>query len=70
MKKIPKTWNELSVKVHKEVLNGIRSLNFPSMTPVQAHTIPQLLNKKDVAVEAVTGKTVFKQKEKLPCQRH
>ncbi|KAJ8910503.1 hypothetical protein NQ315_012350 [Exocentrus adspersus] len=41
--------------VHEDVRNGIKSLNFPTMTPVQAHTIPQLLNKKDVAVEAVTG---------------
>ncbi|XP_018565596.1 probable ATP-dependent RNA helicase DDX55 homolog [Anoplophora glabripennis] len=55
MKKIPKTWKELGVTLHEEVENSIESLNFPTMTPVQAHTIPQLLNKKDVAVEAVTG---------------
>ncbi|XP_060534460.1 probable ATP-dependent RNA helicase DDX55 homolog [Cylas formicarius] len=50
-----KTWDELTVSLHSEVMNGIKSFNFPTMTPVQAATIPQLLNKKDVAAEAVTG---------------
>lgn len=50
---MPKSWEELNV--HPEVFNAIKSLNFPYLTPVQAYTIPQLLNKKDVAAEAVTG---------------
>lgn len=50
---MPKSWKELNV--HPEVLNGIKSFDFPYLTPVQAYTIPQLLNKKDVAAEAVTG---------------
>lgn len=53
---MPKRWEELNVVLHVEVLNGIKSFNFPYMTPVQAYTIPKLLNNKDVAAEAVTGK--------------
>ncbi|XP_056641503.1 probable ATP-dependent RNA helicase DDX55 homolog [Diorhabda sublineata] len=48
-------WNQLDVILHEEVKNGIKCLQFPTMTPVQAYTIPQLLKKKDVAAEAVTG---------------
>lgn len=50
-----KKWDQLDVILHEEVKNGIKSFNFPTMTPVQAYTIPQLLKKKDVAAEAVTG---------------
>ncbi|CAH0549129.1 unnamed protein product [Brassicogethes aeneus] len=50
-----KVWGDLGVKLHKEIQDGIKSFNFPAMTPVQAATIPQLINKKDVAAEAVTG---------------
>uniref|UniRef100_A0A6P7GBS3 ATP-dependent RNA helicase n=1 Tax=Diabrotica virgifera virgifera TaxID=50390 RepID=A0A6P7GBS3_DIAVI len=50
-----KNWNDLDVELHSEVKCGIESLKFPTMTPVQAYTIPQLLKKKDVAAEAVTG---------------
>lgn len=50
-----KTWSDLGVKLHKEVKNAINSLNFPTMTPIQAATIPQLLSKKDVVAEAITG---------------
>lgn len=53
---MPKTWEELNVELHPEVGSGIRSFNFPYMTPVQTYTIPQLLHKKDVAAEAVTGR--------------
>ncbi|KAG5896651.1 hypothetical protein JTB14_021297 [Gonioctena quinquepunctata] len=50
-----KAWKELGVSFHKEVESGIRSTNFPTATPIQTFTIPQLLNQKDVAAEAVTG---------------
>ncbi|XP_023030455.1 probable ATP-dependent RNA helicase DDX55 homolog [Leptinotarsa decemlineata] len=50
-----KSWKELNICFHEEVENGIKSLNFPKATPIQTFTIPQLLNKKDVAAEAVTG---------------
>lgn len=53
--KMPKKWDTLGISLHQEVKEGIESLNFPFMTPVQAATIPQLLGKKDVAAEAVTG---------------
>lgn len=53
---MPKKWKDLGLPLHAEVKKAIDSLNFPFMTPVQAATIPQLLGKKDVASEAVTGK--------------
>lgn len=52
---MPKKWEELEVSLSSEVKNGIKSFGFPTMTPVQAATIPLLLGKKDVAAEAVTG---------------
>lgn len=48
-------WNELNVILDTEIKTAIDSLNFPTMTPVQAATIPLLLSNKDVAAEAVTG---------------
>lgn len=50
-----KKWEDLGVVLHNQIKCGIKSLNFPTMTPVQAATIPQILNKKDVVAEAVTG---------------
>lgn len=55
MSKIRKPWDKLNVVLTDEVRNAIKSLNFATMTPVQSATIPLLLGKKDVAVEAVTG---------------
>lgn len=55
MAKPRKTWDKLEVPLNEQTKNAIKSLNFPTMTPVQAATIPLLLGKKDVAVEAVTG---------------
>lgn len=52
-----KEWSELNVDLHPEVQNAIQSFKFCTMTPVQAATIPLLLNMKDVATEAVTGMT-------------
>lgn len=48
-------WSELKIPLHTELKTAIDSLNFPTMTPVQAATIPLLLTNKDVAAEAVTG---------------
>lgn len=50
-----KKWEDLSIKWSPKVWEAIKSLGFPTMTPVQAATIPLLLNMKDVAAEAVTG---------------
>lgn len=50
-----RTWSELNVSLHTEIKAAINALNFPTMTPVQAATIPLLLSNKDVAAEAVTG---------------
>lgn len=52
---MPKLWEQLGVPLHSELISGIRSFNFPTMTPVQAAAIPQLINKKDIVAEAVTG---------------
>lgn len=51
-----RSWNELNIPLDPEIKAAINSLNFPTMTPVQAATIPLLLSNKDVAAEAVTGK--------------
>lgn len=48
-------WNELKVPLSKSVLKTIEELKFFHMTPVQAASIPLLLEGKDVAAEAVTG---------------
>lgn len=48
-------WNDLNIPLHSEIKTAINSLNFATMTPVQAATIPLLLTNKDVAAEAVTG---------------
>lgn len=50
-----KPWEELNVPLNQQIKDGIKALNFPTMTPVQAATIPLLLTNKDVAAEAVTG---------------
>lgn len=50
-----KKWEDLSIKWSPKVWEAIKSLNFPTMTPVQSATIPLLLRMKDVAAEAVTG---------------
>ncbi|KAK4878260.1 hypothetical protein RN001_010766 [Aquatica leii] len=50
-----KNWDELNVNLHEDVKRAIKSFEFPTMTPVQAATIPLLLGNKDVAAQAVTG---------------
>ncbi|KAK5638358.1 hypothetical protein RI129_012653 [Pyrocoelia pectoralis] len=50
-----KKWEELNIFLHEDVKRAIKSFKFPTMTPVQAATIPLLLGKKDVAAQAVTG---------------
>ncbi|KAM5237714.1 ATP-dependent RNA helicase DDX55 [Ctenodactylus gundi] len=49
------TWQSLPVPLHPRVLDALRELGFPYMTPVQSATIPLFMKNKDVAVEAVTG---------------
>ncbi|CAH1963103.1 unnamed protein product [Acanthoscelides obtectus] len=52
---MPRAWSDLEVPLHEEIRNGISAFSFPTMTPVQAYTIPLMLKNKDVAAEAVTG---------------
>ncbi|CAM2103055.1 ATP-dependent RNA helicase DDX55 [Caretta caretta] len=48
-------WECLPVTLSPGVLQTLRELGFPHMTPVQSATIPLFMNNKDVAAEAVTG---------------
>ncbi|XP_067644352.1 probable ATP-dependent RNA helicase DDX55 homolog [Eurosta solidaginis] len=49
-------WTEFEkVSLSPAVLNVIKSFGFQRTTPVQSATIPLLLERKDVSVEAVTG---------------
>lgn len=48
-------WENLKYDLHPWLKEAIKSLHFPTMTPVQASTIPLLSGNKDVVVEAVTG---------------
>nr|XP_020015063.1 ATP-dependent RNA helicase DDX55 [Castor canadensis] len=49
------SWDSLPVPLHPQVLEALRELGFPYMTPVQSATIPLFMKNKDVAAEAVTG---------------
>lgn len=48
-------WKNLQYDLQPWIKEAIASLGFPTMTPVQAATIPLLSGNKDVVVEAVTG---------------
>ncbi|XP_024051895.1 ATP-dependent RNA helicase DDX55 [Terrapene carolina triunguis] len=48
-------WESLPVTLSPGVLQTLRELGFPHMTPVQSATIPLFMNNKDIAAEAVTG---------------
>lgn len=49
------SWHNLKYDLHPWLKEAILSLGYPSMTPVQASTIPLLSGSKDVIVESVTG---------------
>lgn len=48
-------WENLKCDLHPWLKDAILSLEYPTMTPVQASTIPLLSSSKDVIVESVTG---------------
>lgn len=48
-------WENLKVELHPWLKDAIASLGYPTMTPVQASTIPLFSQNKDVVVQAVTG---------------
>lgn len=48
-------WENLRYDLHSWIKEAISSMGYPTMTPVQASTIPLLSGNKDVVVEAVTG---------------
>ncbi|KAJ1496573.1 ATP-dependent RNA helicase ddx55 [Coelomomyces lativittatus] len=49
------SWHTITPPLAPEILATLQKLQFTSMTPVQSQTIPILLRKRDVVVEAVTG---------------
>lgn len=49
------SWSSLKCNLDPWIREGIKSLGFQTMTPVQASTIPLFAGNKDVVVEAVTG---------------
>ncbi|KAK6464548.1 ATP-dependent rRNA helicase SPB4 [Scheffersomyces coipomensis] len=49
------SWDNLKYELNPWLQEAIRSMGYPTMTPVQASTIPLLSGNKDVVVEAVTG---------------
>lgn len=53
--KVQKTLSWENCELHPWIHEAIASMGFPTMTPVQASTIPLLSGNKDVVVEAVTG---------------
>ncbi|XP_025834168.1 probable ATP-dependent RNA helicase DDX55 homolog isoform X2 [Agrilus planipennis] len=50
-----KPWEEIYPLLDEDIKKAIKTFNFPTMTPVQAATVPLLIAMKDVAVQAVTG---------------
>ncbi|KAG5420187.1 SPB4 [Candida metapsilosis] len=48
-------WENLRYDLYPWLKDALLSLGYPTMTPVQASTIPLLCGNKDVIVEAVTG---------------
>jgi ATP-dependent RNA helicase DDX55/SPB4 len=50
-----RAWEYLSPPLSPQLYDGIRTLGFEQMTPVQASVIPLFIQNKDVVVEAVTG---------------
>ncbi|XP_036336604.1 probable ATP-dependent RNA helicase DDX55 homolog [Rhagoletis pomonella] len=56
LKMARRKWTELEkVSLSSPVLEALASFGFEKTTPVQSATIPLLLERKDVSVEAVTG---------------
>ncbi|KAK7680648.1 ATP-dependent rRNA helicase spb4 [Cerrena zonata] len=49
------SWDNLKCELHPWIKEAIKSLGYPTMTPVQASTIPLFSGNKDVVVESVTG---------------
>lgn len=48
-------WENLRYDLYPWIKEAVSSMGYPTMTPVQASTIPLLSGNKDVVVEAVTG---------------
>ncbi|KAF8246915.1 DEAD-domain-containing protein [Wilcoxina mikolae CBS 423.85] len=53
--KDPRAWASVNPPLSQWMLDGLSSMGFEKMTPVQASTIPLFMGNKDVVVEAVTG---------------
>lgn len=53
--KDPRAWTSVTPALSPWMVDGLASMGFEKMTPVQASAIPLFLLNKDVVVEAVTG---------------
>ncbi|CCU75507.1 unnamed protein product [Blumeria hordei] len=54
-RKDPRSWDSVTPPLSEWIVDAVNSMGFPTMTPVQASTIPLFIGHKDVVVEAVTG---------------
>jgi hypothetical protein len=50
-KKDPRAWDALTPPLAQWILDGVSTMGFNRMTPVQAATLPHFLGNKDVVVE-------------------
>ena len=54
-KTFSRSWGTLTPPLAEWILEAVTAWGFPSMTPVQAATIPLFLGNKDVVVEVSTS---------------
>lgn len=50
-----RAWEALTPPLAEWILEAVSAMGYTRMTPVQASTIPEFMQNRDVVVEAVTG---------------
>lgn len=50
-----RAWEALTPSLAEWILDAVSDMGYTKMTPVQASTIPEFMQNRDVVVEAVTG---------------
>ena len=50
-----RAWEALTPPLAEWILEAVSAMGYARMTPVQASTIPEFMQNRDVVVEAVTG---------------
>ena len=53
--KSSRAWEALTPPLAEWILEAVSAMGYARMTPVQASTIPEFMQNRDVVVEAVTG---------------